>query len=645
MKVQPSHRKDDWKNIRISDVDLSVRTSNCLYNMGLVTLGDLAEMSEDELLRQPNFGKKCLTEVRNLSSSTAGFALGDKLTVEEATLDFSLISEPLLSKLLRQVQTLDLNTKARNAIGNFGIVTVGELAQMTKQQLRRMPSVGNSTINNFEVVLSELGLSLGTTIMNWPERDEIRDILESRTQSKIDQTSRSVGKFDFLEDELCAAVRMTIDDRGYAIVMRRTGWDGGSTLTLEELGNDPVVSGRRHSITRERVRQIEVTALNKVQKKAWSMPLLERAVSLIEENAPLAAASVQGVLERHQLSRRGLEFEALAAAMKTFQVEWSLIGSSVGQELFLFPPNKAGTMEAVWTSMVMEADRRDFVSVEKFEDISQRSIDFVPDLVELGVSRVSALDWLDRHRRIFWSRDRASRGRNNVVNVCRKILTVAPNIPFQRLATAVERTRTITDCPSSDTLMGIIRGIDDVDIHDGVVSRGSSFAPAGLNNSDKLMINAAKDTGTVTTFSKLREALVRLGVSTGYAQILIVKSPLWITSSRGNYRFIADKAQLGTNSIAASTEEVEPQESGECLVEFETSHRHLVTGTHRIDEDLAKSGRWSLRDEQDIFLGEIDVTANTIKGLKSVFATAKIEVGTFVIIDFSDQQFSATLYY
>jgi len=49
---------------RIEDLDFSVRTVNCLKKEGITTVGELARLSEDELLRLRNFGRKSLTEVR-----------------------------------------------------------------------------------------------------------------------------------------------------------------------------------------------------------------------------------------------------------------------------------------------------------------------------------------------------------------------------------------------------------------------------------------------------------------------------------------------------------------------------------------------------------------------------------------------------
>ena len=639
------HLDKDWKTIRLSDVDLSVRTSNCLYRMGLTTLGELASMSDVELLKQPNFGRKCLTEVRTLLSSTESLNQREECTNEPDTLDFSSIEEPILSTLLRSVRTLDLAIKARNVVDSWGITTVGELVQLTEMELLRRRNVGRLAIDNLKEELGKIDLALGLNIANWPKKDELTLIRKSRAQSRLDRTQTSVGTFKFLEDELCAAVKITVDNSAYAIVVRRTGWDGGEFLTLEELGSNPIASGRTSPVSRERIRQIENKALATIKKKRLSMPILERTVSLIEENAPLAAKTLPSLLERHQLTQRGLGFEAVRAAMKTFHVEWNLAFRSIDQDLFLLPRDRADTIESVWTVLIKEALRRDFVPFEEIVSLNQRTDHLASDVVALGVSNIPTLDWLDSSRRVYWSLDRACRGWNKIINVCRKILTVAPDVPFERLAVAVKRARTIRDNPSPDALTSMLCAMDDFDVQHDVVSRGANFTPDTLSKTDRMMISAARDVGTVTTFLKLREALVRQGVSTGYAQVLMAVTPLWITPSRGKYRFIAKEAQLKEFSLAVPTKADEVQESHECLVELEISHRHLVTGTHRIDENFVRPGQWSLRDEMGNNLGKLDVTANMVKGLNGAFAAARIGVGTFVIIDFSDEQFTATAYH
>ena len=193
--------------------------------------------------------------------------------------------------------------------------------------------------------------------------------------------------------------------------------------------------------------------------------------------------------------------------------------------------------------------------------------------------------------------------------------------------------------------MNMLLASEEFEVDDGMVSRGVSFGLGTLSNSDRVMIRAAMDAGTVTTFLELREVLVRRGLSANYAQMLMVISPFWVTTARGKYRFIGKQAQLNEFRLKEPAEVDGVDEYQERLVELEVNHRHLVTGSHRIDEDMVKPGQWSLGDEKGNDLGMIDVTERMIKGLNRGFSAAGIGVGTFVIIDFSEDEFAAMMFW
>ncbi len=50
----------------ISELELSVRSSNCLREANIKTIGDLVRKTEEEMLSFKNFGKKSLTEIKEL---------------------------------------------------------------------------------------------------------------------------------------------------------------------------------------------------------------------------------------------------------------------------------------------------------------------------------------------------------------------------------------------------------------------------------------------------------------------------------------------------------------------------------------------------------------------------------------------------
>ena len=163
-------------------------------------------------------------------------------------------------------------------------------------------------------------------------------------------------------------------------------------------------------------------------------------------------------------------------------------------------------------------------------------------------------------------------------------------MPLKRLTAAVKRARTVRGFPPDETFLNMLLASGEFKVDDGMVSRGASFGLGTLSNSDRVMIRAAMDASTVTTFLELREVLVRRGLSASYAQMLMVISPFWVTTARGKYRFIGNQAQLNEFRLKEPAEVDEVEEYQERLVELEVNHRHLVTGNHRIDEDLVRPG-------------------------------------------------------
>jgi len=59
----------------ISELELSVRSSNCLREANIKTIADLVKRSEDDMLGFKNFGKKSLTEIKELLAGM-GLSLG-----------------------------------------------------------------------------------------------------------------------------------------------------------------------------------------------------------------------------------------------------------------------------------------------------------------------------------------------------------------------------------------------------------------------------------------------------------------------------------------------------------------------------------------------------------------------------------------
>ena len=75
-----AEQKDDLpfnRNLlrKVDELELSVRSANCLKNDNIIYIGDLVQKSEADMLRTPNFGRKSLNEIKEVLSQM-GLHLG-----------------------------------------------------------------------------------------------------------------------------------------------------------------------------------------------------------------------------------------------------------------------------------------------------------------------------------------------------------------------------------------------------------------------------------------------------------------------------------------------------------------------------------------------------------------------------------------
>jgi len=72
---QDSNQLNRYLLKKVDELELSVRSANCLKNDNIIYIGDLVQKTEAEMLRTPNFGRKSLNEIKEVLSSM-GLRLG-----------------------------------------------------------------------------------------------------------------------------------------------------------------------------------------------------------------------------------------------------------------------------------------------------------------------------------------------------------------------------------------------------------------------------------------------------------------------------------------------------------------------------------------------------------------------------------------
>jgi len=76
--IAPTKTLNDNLFRRIEEIELSVRSANCLENADIKYIGELVQKSEAEMLRTKNFGRKSLNEIKQILTDM-GLGLGMKL--------------------------------------------------------------------------------------------------------------------------------------------------------------------------------------------------------------------------------------------------------------------------------------------------------------------------------------------------------------------------------------------------------------------------------------------------------------------------------------------------------------------------------------------------------------------------------------
>jgi DNA-directed RNA polymerase subunit alpha len=77
----PEHDREVWwekLNKSVDEMELSVRSYNCLKNANIRTIGELVQKTEAEMLKTKNFGRKSLNEIKEILAGM-GLSLGMKL--------------------------------------------------------------------------------------------------------------------------------------------------------------------------------------------------------------------------------------------------------------------------------------------------------------------------------------------------------------------------------------------------------------------------------------------------------------------------------------------------------------------------------------------------------------------------------------
>jgi DNA-directed RNA polymerase subunit alpha len=143
----------------LADVTFSQRVRNALQKLGLATLGDLVQRTEEELLEIPNFGKTSLREVKEfLTSKGLNLASGGEIAAAPG-------GEPVEGEAQDEVKNRALadfewSGRIRKVFEKLGVVTVGDLMNYSEADLLKSRNLGSTSIKEIRQKLGTLGAAM-----------------------------------------------------------------------------------------------------------------------------------------------------------------------------------------------------------------------------------------------------------------------------------------------------------------------------------------------------------------------------------------------------------------------------------------------------------------------------------------------------
>ncbi|MBI2369919.1 MAG: DNA-directed RNA polymerase subunit alpha [Deltaproteobacteria bacterium] len=93
--------------------------------------------------------------------------------VEEERAEIPLEQTEFNENLLKSVDELELSVRSANCLKNANIRYIGELVQRTEGEMLRTKNFGRKSLNEIKEILSEMDLSLGMKLENFPSREEV----------------------------------------------------------------------------------------------------------------------------------------------------------------------------------------------------------------------------------------------------------------------------------------------------------------------------------------------------------------------------------------------------------------------------------------------------------------------------------------
>ena len=123
--------------------------------------------------------RSAVAQAAHILLDQLGIFVGEGLLVEEQEPQREEPKSKFNDNLFRRIEEIELSVRSANCLENADIKFIGELVQKTEAEMLRTKNFGRKSLNEIKEILSEMGLSLGMKLEDFPTRKDLEQMKDT----------------------------------------------------------------------------------------------------------------------------------------------------------------------------------------------------------------------------------------------------------------------------------------------------------------------------------------------------------------------------------------------------------------------------------------------------------------------------------
>ncbi|MFM1847009.1 MAG: hypothetical protein RL417_483 [Pseudomonadota bacterium] len=123
--------------------------------------------------------RSAVAQAAHILLDQLGIFVGEGLLVEEEEPQREEPKSKFNENLFRRIEEIELSVRSANCLENADIKFIGELVQKTEAEMLRTKNFGRKSLNEIKEILTEMGLSLGMKLEDFPARKDLEQLKDT----------------------------------------------------------------------------------------------------------------------------------------------------------------------------------------------------------------------------------------------------------------------------------------------------------------------------------------------------------------------------------------------------------------------------------------------------------------------------------